>query len=422
MAKAKGLMAAGQTGKLGNVVYFKGANGQTITRQLVAPKNPNTLAQRYQRVIIKTVNKNYQVMKSLADHAFEGKTMGAQCMNRFMQLNARTLRSRAVEIQSAGQSLAQYYSFMPLKSERFVPASVFISEGSLPQVPVDIEDGAAGFDLDVNTYQGVCDKYGLRRGDQLTFVCIVRDVATGENVLRYARVILDPRNPDGSGAAMSSAFVADSAINLPNFRNAGVFTQLGYVNGFFFNTGNGAVIAAGVIVSRKDDKKYWYRSTCKLVLAEDAMTDKISLEEAATEESGDLDLVNEDAYLNNAGQGGAQGAPTSVDPTDTTPTVSGAAVINGVSQNISGGSTTVTAPLTSVVLNGTNLADADAHISIDGAGTIHPDSKNAYSLTWNSLSAAAGSVVTVYVGSTLICTITVAAAGGNGGGTGDDQN
>ncbi|MBQ7420662.1 MAG: hypothetical protein IJ826_02175 [Bacteroidaceae bacterium] len=415
MARAKGLMSAGQSGKLGNVVFMKGQNGQTYTREYVTPKNPNTLAQRYQRVIVKTVNKNYQKFKDLADHAFEGKTMGAQCMNRFMQLNTRSIRSRAVELQQAGQSLSQFYSFMPLKSEHFTPASVFISEGSLPMVPAYIEENYALFNVEENTYQSVIDKYGLRRGDQLTFVCVVKDALTEENVVRYARVILDPRNPDGSGAAMSSAFIGDNGINLPSYRNAGVFTQLEWgSHDVLFNTGNGNVIAAGIIVSRKDDKKYWYRSTCKLTIAEDAMSDKVSLEEAAAEIGGDLEVENS-AYLNNAGEGGSQGSETVVEPTPNVVQLSPNASINGVSQSISGGSVTVTAPLTTVELTGTNLEDADAYIDIDGTGTTHPTTKTATSLSWTGLNVAAGHVATVHVNGNTIVAITAQAAQGGGG-------
>ena len=419
MAKVKGLMASGQTGKLDNVVYYKGANGETIARKLVTPKNPNTLAQRYQRVIMKTVNKNYQVLKDLADHSFEGKTMGAQCMARFLQLNARTLRSRAVELQSAGQSLAQFYSFLPLKSEHFTPAAVFISEGSLPQVPVAIGAGPY-IDLPTNTYAGICEKYGLKRGDQLTFVVIGRDAQTNVNVCRYARIILDPRNADGSGAAMSEAFISDGAVNKPNFRNAGVFTELAIEDDILgFNTVNGIAVAAGIIVSRKDDKKYWYRSTCKLVISEANMTDKVSLEDAATEESGDLDLINEDAYLNNAGTGGAQGAETVVTPGDDSPVINSAASINGVSQNISGGSVAVTAPLTSVVLSGSNLDGATITMEVGGvaqAATAH----TANQISWSGLNVAAGTSVVLKKDGATFLTINVQAAGGGTGG--DDQN
>lgn len=416
MARARGLMAAGQSGKLGNVVYMKGQNGQTYTRELVIPKNPNTLAQRYQRVIVKTVNKNYQKFKELADHSFEGKSMGAQCMNRFMQLNTRSIRSRAVELQQAGQSLSQFFSFMPLKSEHFTPASVFISEGSLPMVPVYIEEDYAAFSVEGNTYQAIVDKYGLRRGDQLTFVCVVKDTLTEENVVRYARIILDPRNPDGSGAAMSSVFIGDNGVNLPSYRNAGVFTQLEAADhDILFNTGNGRVIAAGIIVSRKDDKKYWYRSTCKLTIAEDAMSDKVSLEEAAATEASDLEVENS-AYLNNAGEGGSQGSETVVEPTPNTVQLSPNASINGVSQSISGGSVTVTAPLTTVVLTGTNLADADAYIDIDGAGTTRPTTKTATSISWTGLNVAAGHVANVHVNGIAIVAITAQAAQGGGNG------
>lgn len=420
MAKVKSLMASGQSGKLDNVVYFKGANGETIARKLVTPKNPNTLAQRYQRVIMKTVNKCYQVMKALADHSFEGKTMGAQCMSRFLQLNARYLRSRAVELQNAGQSLAQFYSFMPLKSDHFTPAAVYISEGSLPQVPVTI-GASPSMSLPTNTYKGVCQTYGLRRGDQLTYVVIGKDIMTNTNVLRYARIILDPRNADGSGASMDSEFITDGAVNLPNFRNAGSFTELQIEDtDLAFNTVNGIAIAAGIIVSRKDSNKYWYRSTCKLVISEANMTDKVSLEDAATEVSGELDLINEDAYLNNAGVGGSQGDETVVHPTVDTPIIGMTAIINGVSQNIAGGTVTVTAPLNNLTINGSNLDSGNITLNVDGVAQA-PSTSTSQTMQWQGLNVAAGVPVALKMGAAYILRITVQAGGGNNPDGGDDD-
>lgn len=419
MAKVKNFLASGQSGKIGDVVYYKGANGQTIVRKTSAPKNPNTLAQRYQRVIIKTINKQYQAYKALADHAFEGKTMGAQSMNRFMQLNARAIRTRAVEIQSAGQSLSQYYNFMPLKSERFSPAAVYISEGTLPQVPVTI-GAVANFDCGDGSYKGIIDKYQLRRGDQLTFVCVVADAMTGENVFRFARIILDPRNADGSGAALTEPLIVDGAVNKANFRNAGVFTELVQEDdAIAFNTGNGEVVAAGIIVSRKDDKKYWFRSTCKLTISEENLTDKISLEEAATEVSGDLDLVNDDAYLNNAGTGGGEGSQSA--PSGSTDPVYGQVSFNGLAQSVAGGSVAVTAPLETIRIQGMNLTNADLNLKVNDGGVVHPTTNTGREVVFGSINAVATDTVVVYRGEDAWFTVSVQAAA-QGGGDDEGQN
>ena len=72
----------GATGKVGNKVYYR-ANGKTVSRELVTPKNPKTDLQTIQRVIAAQVGKSYQKFKDICDHSFEGVTNGAQCMNRF---------------------------------------------------------------------------------------------------------------------------------------------------------------------------------------------------------------------------------------------------------------------------------------------------------------------------------------------------
>ena len=50
----------GATGKVGNKVYYR-ANGKTVSRELVTPKNPKTDLQTIQRVIAAQVGKSYQV-------------------------------------------------------------------------------------------------------------------------------------------------------------------------------------------------------------------------------------------------------------------------------------------------------------------------------------------------------------------------
>ena len=61
----------GASGKLGNKVYFKGVNGQTIVREKVTPKNPKTNAQTIQRVLVSQVGLTYKAFKEICDHSFE---------------------------------------------------------------------------------------------------------------------------------------------------------------------------------------------------------------------------------------------------------------------------------------------------------------------------------------------------------------
>lgn len=309
MAKV-GNLQQGYQGKLNGQVYYKGADGQTVVRKITTPKNPKTLAQRVQRVITKAVSENYKAMKSICDHSFEGKSSGFECSNRFRQLNMKHMRSHATYLQEQGHSLYEYYNFIGLgEMLKFAPAAVFVSEGSLNQVYATIDGSFFGnLTIGGNTYGDVINALGAQRGDQMTFVTVEKD-ANGKYNFHYARVILDPRNENGA-AALTTPFVNGNVIGSPNNRNRGTFYGLSVTGQTLkFKLTSGSVAAVGIIMSRRTGDT-WFRSTCQLVLSEDALgTDKVSLMEAAEmgQQSSQLDLDNE-LFLNNAGMGGSEAA------------------------------------------------------------------------------------------------------------------
>lgn len=101
MAKA-GFWLRGSKGKLAGASMGKGADGQTIIREIVTPKNPRTPAQLYQRAIMATVMRAYGAGKEIFDHSFEGFSVGAQNQREFTSRNARILRSLiAAEVNGA---------------------------------------------------------------------------------------------------------------------------------------------------------------------------------------------------------------------------------------------------------------------------------------------------------------------------------
>ena len=89
-------------------------------------KNPKTSAQTLQRVLVKVVALAYAMLKDICNHSFEGVTNGFQCMNKFKKVNLRYLRERAATLQSLGQSLNQFYQFMPLQGEKWSPFAAMI--------------------------------------------------------------------------------------------------------------------------------------------------------------------------------------------------------------------------------------------------------------------------------------------------------
>lgn len=422
----------GASGKVGNIVYYRSAIGKTVAREKVTPKNPKTTAQTIQRVIIAQVGLTYKAFKSICDHSFEGYSMGAQCSNRFRKLNCDYCRDRASQINLAGLSLAEFYNFQPIGSTKFVPGAAIIAQGSLPQIFVTMGQNALGLQVakvavSANTYKGVCDSLRLQRGDQLTFVTVNK--VNGTYVVEKARVILDPRNVDGSGAAMSTAFIDNEGnVLMPSRRNNGnIYLNFDTTNGqleFIAEPQNGAVpVAAAIIASRKSGDK-WLRSNAQLVIDEAAMgTDLCGLWTAVERSyaAAEIDVDNE-AYLNNAGEGGSQGSGESSGgyTPSTDPTYNQSVSFNGVSQNVSGGSVGVSAPLSTVVISGTNLTGSDCYAVKQGSEAHINPTKTASTLTFNNLSGTASDVFRFYKNDTLWFTVTVSAGGSDQGGGVDE--
>ena len=305
MAKA-GFWLRGSRGKLAGASMGKGANGQTIIREIVTPKNPRTESQLVQRIIMKTVMQAYSTMKAITDHSFEGIAPGAATMAEFMRRNLSNIRNRVASEISQGSGYDDIYAFTPLKSEQFAPNTYIISKGSLPTVEAAInasDDFGYISGLSANTYQAILDAYGLQRGDQLTFVSI-QGTTPQSSTFFFHRVILDPRNADGSEAPLSSPFVgAENKVNFPNPRNEGAFTHLVYNDGQVQWYDNRQLFnAAGVIVSRRDGES-WLRSNCTLVINNAGISLWPTLGDCLSMiQEGDIETRSK-LYLNNAGAG-----------------------------------------------------------------------------------------------------------------------
>lgn len=341
MAKV-GFWLKGANGKLAGATVYQ-SNGETLMREVVKPTDAKTTGQVLQRIVMHTVMSSYSLMKAICDHSFEGIKKGQDTMAYFMKQNVQFCREKIAKMQSEGSSAYDMYNFMPLGKKGFTPNQYLISMGSLPQIKSYILDDStvrgylAGFSA--NTYENVINTLGLQRGDQITF-CIVR--STTESLMGYefkfARVILDPTNADGSSAPLSSEFIVDGAINLPSARNEGDFY-------FEFNTSKQIVfgvsaseggIANAVIASRKGADGNWLRSTSYMTYVEGAY-ETYNLGECldmAKEGTANPIVTTNALYLNNAGTNAGAGGEgsTPVVPVDPTPTP-GAASISSVSAN-----------------------------------------------------------------------------------------
>lgn len=312
---SKGNMFLGfARGKVGSVVFSR-ANGQQITRaksDVVA--NPQTEAQMIQRIFLNTVAQAYSNMGAIVDHSFEGLQKGQQCMSYFMKANMKAIRQRVAQAIADGYTKEEIFEFSPIGSNFFAPNAYLISKGKLPAIAVvdAAADAEMKFALNANTYQGVIDQYGLQRGDQLTFCLLVSD-GNGNQSFKFARVILDPKENDGTDAPLSTAFVADGAFVKPNPLNEGALGAISYGTGYVtFGEASGWLRAAAVIVSRKGEGDAWQRSTTYLAMNESSADVMYSLQYCLDLFTSGGITVENPRYLNNANNGG--GMPATPQP------------------------------------------------------------------------------------------------------------
>ena len=261
---SKGNMLLGHArGKVGSLVFSR-ANGQQITRARAEQvKNPRTEAQMVQRIILNTVAQAYSRMASICDHSYEGIKNGQDCMSYFMKRNTNRLRSKLAEI---GDFDASEPVFVEIGKNYLANIEVELSKGSLPQVnPLAVTINGIELDVTTNTYQAVIAKYGLQRGDQLTF-CAILGTSVNDLSFKYCRVILDPKNEDGTDAPLSTAFIAENTISKPNSRNE--------LNGFTFGVESDYIYAypgehttqGAIIASREKEDGTWLRSNSLMVV------------------------------------------------------------------------------------------------------------------------------------------------------------
>ena len=407
MAKV-GFWLQGATGKLAGSKLQSSPNGTIIGNNMKKPKNPKTVNQTLQRVLVNTVAQGYSALREICYHSFEGVTEGSKSMAKFQSENLSYFRTKAAEVGE--EQLGNYVNFVPVGQKGIRPAAFIVSDGKLPRVAMTINGSfQAVLAMTANTYADIISKYDLQRGDQLTFVAIVENTEfAGTYEAKYARIILDPRNSDGTEAALSSAFIDGSHINLPNSKNAGNFGLLTYSNGMVFNfKADEKVCAVACIVSREVNKE-WKRSFAQMVVSEASIAETgISLARAIrlSLDGDSLTLSDGNAYLNNAGvsgnqsqtSGGGSSEEQIEDDPVTFPNNTVAFTANGATSdaNVSGGSTTVTGPLTqmqfAVSLNGTA-----ANLKVDNGssevGTVTMPSQG--TLQWDG-EVANGNTLTV---------------------------
>lgn len=181
MAKSKGFFGL-RSGSTKNFTFSE-LNGAQITKERVYKvKNPRTIAQMRQRMLMTTVGAAYSYLKVIADHSFEGKTVGQQCMAEFMRLNLNKFRAGAKDDNAA-------YAFNSYKDKLINPMRYILSAGSLPELPF-VVNKANQIELQYNvkeiaTAQDVYDAMGIKQDDLITFVWVVGNSSLTKGIFGY---------------------------------------------------------------------------------------------------------------------------------------------------------------------------------------------------------------------------------------------
>ena len=298
MAKSKGFFGL-RSGSTKNFTFSE-LNGQQITKERVYKvKNPRTLQQMRQRMVMATVSAAYSYLKEICDHSFEGFGVGSPCMSEFMRLNLDALKTKA-------QNDAAVVAFNAFQDKNINPVPFMVAKGSLNEIVPTITDGKLSWstpknDADTTTAEGIYAALGLNQGDMVTFILCGGDFVSNAALTFAPQPLAITRlraDKQGAVSSLADAFSVESN----NQGNINVDFSLG--SNIVFEATCDKLVMGAVIISRKAADK-WLRSNATMVLKTGIPTTSVSRQLATYP-------VERDLILN--GSGLAKGNSTSTLP------------------------------------------------------------------------------------------------------------
>ena len=256
MAKSKGFFGI-RSGSTKNFTFSE-LHGEQITKERVTRvKNPRTISQMRQRMLMATIGAAYSYLKAIADHSFEGKTVGQQNMSEFMRINLNKFRDAALDSNAA-------YAFNAYGDKLINPMRYILAKGSLPAMPYAINAKhqiALTYNVDdASTAEKVYDAMGIKKGDMVTFVWVVGNASLVSGVFKYnprqLNIVRLKADKAGAVATPHDAFSyesnhADLDINVN--LSAGVLTLASTEANF------------GAVILSRQNAGTWLRSNATMV-------------------------------------------------------------------------------------------------------------------------------------------------------------
>lgn len=264
MAKSKGFFGL-RKGSTKSLTYSV-LDGMQITKDRVYDvKNPRTESQMRQRMLMTTMGAAYKMLKSIADHSFEGYSSGMQCMRQF---NSRNL-NRFKQAAAAKGSVA----FNEYKDGDINPLPFILASGSLPgftfkfDAESNLEIVGEKENADFATAEGIYAALGVQRNDLITFCTVIGEGGSTNGVYTYKaeRFNIVRLYCDKSGTVAKPA----DAFTISTNNDQATIKMSKSANAITIKTG--AADFGAVIQSRKNDSG-WLRSDAVMVVAEDVIS------------------------------------------------------------------------------------------------------------------------------------------------------
>lgn len=212
MAKSNGFFGL-RKGSTKNFT-FSTLDGKQITKERVIDvKNPRTEGQMRQRMLMTTVGAAYRYLKPIADHSFEGKTVGQKCMSEFNRLNLN-------KFKEASRNDASVVALNSYKDGLINPVAFILSKGSLDELPYAVNAQNQIFisvpAADVSTAEKIYNALGIKTGDMITFVTVKGESSLVGGVFSYTpnqlSIIRLKADKTGAMATPHDAFTVESNI------------------------------------------------------------------------------------------------------------------------------------------------------------------------------------------------------------------
>lgn len=248
MAKV-GFWLRGSRGKLAGASMGKGLNGQTIIREIVTPRNPNTISQISQRMKISPAHRFFNAFSNMLNNAFEGVNYGADSRRHFMML-----------------AMKMTGPFVQRGVTRFVPAIYPFSRGSLNTVSIQpFNGGATVITLSAATSETtvtpavLAETLGVRTDYQISVAVVNNKLG----IFEPSYISFEDRL---TIADLPQAALAKDAENHITIDIAGI--------GLDAST----VVAMAVVLSTQDSTGKWLRSSQDMVISNELYNSLYSTE------------------------------------------------------------------------------------------------------------------------------------------------